>query len=144
MELFTVGYAKKSAEEFFGLLKAEKIEVLIDVRLYNSSQLAGFTKKRDLEYFLLQICGCDYMWASQFAPSAKLLNDYKNGTIDWNEYEKIYIELLRGRHNLNFFKRFTGKRICLLCAEETSGCCHRRLLAEELSVVFGNIPIKHL
>ena len=72
MHLFTIGYTKKSAQEFFGLIKANRIDVLIDVRLYNSTQLAGFSKSRDLQYFLTELCGCGYVWAKQFAPSAAL------------------------------------------------------------------------
>ena len=144
MKIFTIGYAKKSAREFFELLRAERIEVLIDIRLYNSSQLAGFTKSRDLQYFVERICGCDYIWASDFAPIAKLLNDYKYRTIGWSEYESGYTELLRVRDNLSFFEKFIGKRICLLCAEETSQCCHRRLFAKKISAIYENAPVKHL
>ena len=144
MEIYTIGYTKKSAEDFFELLKSKRIEVLIDVRLYNSSQLAGFAKSRDLQYFTGQICGCGYIWASDFAPSAKLLNDYKNKVIGWDEYEKSYKKLLEARNNQNFFEKFIGKRICLLCAEETPQHCHRRLLAENISVMYANSPIIHL
>ena len=69
MRIFTIGYTEKSAREFFYLIKTNEIDVLIDVRLYNNTQLAGFSKSRDLEYFLAELCGCGYVWAKQFAPS---------------------------------------------------------------------------
>ena len=144
MEIFTIGYTKKSAKRFFDSIKTNRIDVLIDIRLYNSSQLAGFSKSRDLQYFLEQICGCNYVWAPQFAPTAELLNNYKNVSITWIEYEKVYDELLRIRDNLDFFEGFFGKRICLLCAEETPYQCHRRLLAEKIKGTYKDVFLKHL
>ena len=144
MELFTIGYTKKSAKMFFDTLKANHINVLIDVRLYNSSQLAGFSKSRDLQYFLEQICNCNYSWAPQFAPTAPLLNGYKDGKISWDEYEVIYNDLLHKRDGLDFFKDFEGKRVCLLCAEETPQRCHRRLLAEKVAGGYENVTVTHL
>ena len=109
MKLFTIGYTKKSAKMFFEILKSNHIDALVDIRLYNFSQLAVFSKSRDLQYFLEQICGCDYIWAPQFAPTAPFLNGYKNGKISWDEYEVVYNELMNKRSNLDFFKDFEGK-----------------------------------
>ena len=133
MELLTIGYAKKSAMTFFEMLKNNRIDVLVDIRLYNSSQLAGFTKSKDLKYFARELCGCEYKWAPQFAPTAELLNGYKAGNIDWNEYERIYRQSLDTRGGLDFFDEFDGKRVYLLCAEDKPQRCHRRLLAERVS-----------
>ena len=144
MRIFTIGYAKKSAREFFELIRSNKIDILIDIRLYNSSQLAGFTKNRDLQYFLEEICGCGYIWAAHFAPTPELLNGYKSGNIKWNEYEKIYGELIDTRDNLDFFEDFSGRKICLLCAEQTSEHCHRRLLAEKITGTYADVPVIHL
>jgi uncharacterized protein (DUF488 family) len=144
MHVFTIGYVKKDAQAFFELLKANRIDVLIDVRLYNSSQLAGFSKSRDLKYFLEQICDCGYIWAKHFAPTPELLDGYKSGFIKWSEYEKIYNDLLNTRNNMDFFEDFAGKRICLLCAEATPERCHRRLLAEKIASVCENIQVTHL
>jgi uncharacterized protein (DUF488 family) len=143
MTIFTIGYTKKSAEKFFELIRANEINVLFDVRLYNSTQLAGFAKGRDLQYFLPKICNCDYVWAKQFAPSPSLLDDYKNNRITWNDYEVVYHNLLE-RQNMAFFKDYADKRICLLCAEDTPDFCHRRLLAEKIVAVYPNTKIKHL
>ena len=144
MDIFTIGYTKKSARVFFEALKTNNINVLIDVRLYNSSQLAGFGKSRDLQYFLEQICACGYIWAPQFAPTATLLDSYKSGNIKWSDYEKSYNELLDNRNGLDFFKDFQIKRICLLCAEGTPERCHRRLLAEKIAGVYENVLVTHL
>ena len=144
MNIFTIGYSKKSAKVFFETLKANRIDTLIDVRLYNSSQLAGFCKSRDLEYFLAQICDCDYIWASAFSPTAQLLDDYKDGRITWAQYSAIYSELLCERGELDFFGNFHSKRICLLCAEASAGHCHRRLLAERIGDAYKGTSITHL
>lgn len=144
MEIFTIGYTKKSAQNFFELISQNQIDVVIDIRLYNSTQLAGFSKSRDLKYFLKIICNCDYIETPEFAPTAKLFNDYKNGIINWKEYEITYNELMRTHMNLDFFRAFPNKRICLLCAEDTPEFCHRRLLAEKLADSYENVNITHL
>jgi uncharacterized protein (DUF488 family) len=144
MQILTIGYAKKSAKEFFEIFKSNQIDLLVDVRLYNSSQLAGFSKSRDLQYFLDEICGCAYVWAEEFAPTPALLNGYKSGMITWSEYEIIYRDLLRSRDRLDFFERFSDQRVCLLCAESAADRCHRRLLAEQIEAAYENVAVTHL
>lgn len=143
MKIFTIGYTKKSAQTFFQLISENEINLLIDVRLYNSTQLAGFSKSRDLKYFLKTICNCDYIAIPEFAPSVALFDNYKKGYIDWNEYERVYNNLIQTR-NLDIFMAFRNKQICLLCAEDTPEHCHRRLLAEKVADTFKNVEIRHL
>jgi uncharacterized protein (DUF488 family) len=144
MNVFTIGYTQKSAQTFFELIKANRIDVLIDVRLYNSTQLAGFSKSRDLQYFLAALCGCGYVWAKQFAPPAALFNNYKSEQIDWAAYEATYNEFLNAHRGLDFFRLYQNKRICLLCAEPTPERCHRRLLAEKIAEEYDGVTITHL
>ena len=144
MELFTIGYTKKSAEKFFGIITDNKIEIVADVRLYNSTQLAGFSKSVDLQYFLKKICGCNYIALKQLAPNPSLFENYKNGKTTWNEYEKIYNKFLDTQANLDFFYAFKNKRICILCAESTPEHCHRRLIAQKISKTYDNVKITHL
>ena len=144
MELFTIGYTKKSAEKFFEIMSDNKIEIVADVRLYNSTQLAGFSKSVDLQYFLKKICGCNYIALKQLAPNPSLFENYKNGKTTWNEYEKIYNKFLDTQANLDFFYAFKNKRICILCAESTPEHCHRRLIAEKISKTHDNVKITHL
>ena len=144
MQVFTIGYTRKSAREFFGIIKANKVDVLIDVRLYNNTQLAGFSKSRDLEFFLAELCGCGYVWAKQFAPNPALFNEYKNGQIDWAGYEAEYRDFLNAHLGLDFFRLYQGKRICLLCAEDTPEHCHRRLLAEKIAGEYDDVTVTHL
>jgi uncharacterized protein (DUF488 family) len=143
MNIFTIGYAKKNAETFFNLIRDNEIELLADVRLYNSTQLAGFAKSDDLQYFLSKLCYCDYIWVKQFAPTPKLLDYYKSNRITWDEYEKIYHNLL-DEQDFGYFAKYLNKRICLLCAEDLPEFCHRRLLAERISAIYPNVEIKHL
>ncbi|MCL2634180.1 MAG: DUF488 domain-containing protein [Oscillospiraceae bacterium] len=143
MNIFTIGYTKKGAEKFFELISTNEIDLLIDVRRFNSTQLAAFAKSRDLQYFLSKICNCDYTWAVQFVPTAALLDDYKSGQITWNDYEKAYLALL-DKQDFGFFEQFSDKRICLLCAEDLPDFCHRRLLAERIAKIYPNTEIQHL
>ena len=144
LELFTIGYTKKSAEKFFRIINDNKIEIVADVRLYNSTQLAGFSKSADLQYFLKKICGCSYIALKQLAPNPSLFENYKNGKTSWNEYEKIYNKFLDAQANLDFFYAFKNKRICILCAESTPERCHRRLLAEKIAKIYDDVTIVHL
>ena len=133
MNLYTIGFTKKSAEEFFTILKQNNIKKVLDIRLNNSSQLAGFTKGNDLIYFLETICEIKYEHNVQLAPTKEILSDYKKKIISWNEYESQFIELLNKRNleNKILSKYVDGvEGICLLCSESTAENCHRRLVAE--------------
>ena len=151
MKLYTIGFTQKSAEAFFGLLNQHKIESLIDVRLNNKSQLAGFAKGRDLKFFLKELCNIKYYYAPEFAPTSELLNDWKKGKISWEEYERVYDQLMRKRKAQELFvERYletADEKICFLCSESTPEQCHRRLLAEYLKSnipALDNVEIIHL
>lgn len=139
MDIFTMGFTQKSAEQFFSNILDKKIEILVDVRLNNQSQLAGFTRGKDLAYFLRTICACDYDHDIIYAPTKEILQSYKKGEISWSEYEKRYIELIMRRRVAFDFKKNYEKyaRVLLLCSEPTPECCHRRLLAEYLCQELG-------
>lgn len=146
MILFTIGFTQKSAETFFELIKENQIELLIDVRLNNKSQLAGFSKGTDLDYFLKEICNCKYVHCQEYAPTKEILDDYKKKKISWKEYVEQFIPLMEKRDfPQTFTKRFAGyERICLLCSEPTPEQCHRRLLAEMVKSENDAIIIKHI
>lgn len=130
--LFTIGFTKKSAEHFFNLLRDNGVKQLVDVRISNNSQLAGFAKGKDLEFFIHEICHIPYKHIADFAPSKELLDRWHKQEVTWGEYEKTYIQLLKGRDILRKYgaKAFDGS--CFLCSEDTPEQCHRRLLAEYL------------
>jgi uncharacterized protein (DUF488 family) len=90
IKLFTIGFTGKSAQQFFEILRRAGVRRLVDTRLNNVSQLAGFTKKRDLEYFLRVIADIDYNHDAQLAPTKKILDDYKKHRIDWAEYDRNF------------------------------------------------------
>ncbi|HPD60292.1 MAG TPA: DUF488 domain-containing protein [Thermodesulfobacteriota bacterium] len=143
-KLFTVGFTKKNAETFFGTLKRFGIVKLIDIRLNNVSQLAGFTKKDDLVYFLKQICGCDYVHEPFLAPTKEILDAYKKKEITWPEYEKRFNDLLISRRVNALISPSELHMACLLCSEPTPEKCHRRLVAEFFKNSFEDIEIIHL
>lgn len=147
MNLFTIGFTKKTAEQFFETLKKNEVEVLLDIRLNNKSQLAGFTKGDDLKYFLSEICHCEYRHCLEFAPTKEILDAYKKKQITWDEYENQYITLMNKRAKLfGFADRFSAfSNICLLCSEPTPEQCHRRLLAEMIAnTTLQQIEINHI
>jgi len=143
MNLYTIGFSKKSAEEFFDILKSNKVIRLIDVRLNNNSQLAGFTNVKHLPYFL-QIHDIEYLYRPDFAPSKELLNGYKNKSISWTEYEIEYDKILIQRNIVEKIDWNIFRDAVLLCSELTPEKCHRRLLAEYLAKHSNEIKIKHL
>jgi len=143
MNIFTIGFAQKSAEEFFTLLTENKVKKLIDIRLNNKSQLAGFANAKHLPYFL-KLHGIDYDYKPELAPTKELLNGYKNKEVDWLEYEKVYNEILLDRDILNTISIIELDNSVLLCSEPTAEQCHRRLVAEYLANSSNNIKIKHL
>ena len=145
MEIYTIGFTKKRAKEFFGILKQYGIKRLIDIRLNNQSQLAAFTKRDDLEYFLKQICGAEYSHKPVLAPTKEILNDYKKKTISWEEYEKQFLRLLNERKAENTLDKDTFEvPAVLLCSEPKADKCHRRLVAEYFKERWGDVNIIHL
>jgi uncharacterized protein (DUF488 family) len=146
MKIYTIGFAGKSAEEFFKLLINSGIERVVDIRLNNISQMAGFTKKNDLKYFLHEIARIEYVHLPVFAPEKEMLEEYRQSK-DWTRFEMSFKELLERRRPLEQVDTslFTEKVCCLLCSEPESHQCHRRLVAEYLSTRLDNcIEIIHL
>ena len=145
VSLFTIGFAGKPAESFFSKLKQAGVRRLIDVRLNNVSQLAGFTKKKDLEYFLGVIAGIEYRHYEDLAPTPDILDRFKKkGEMDWEEYERLFNELLADRRPEEQHEPMEFDRACLLCSEATPENCHRRLVAEHLQRKWGRVQIHHL
>jgi uncharacterized protein (DUF488 family) len=143
MKIYTIGFAGKSAEEFFNLLTKNNIVKLIDVRLNNSSQLAGFANVKHLPYFL-KLHNIKYEYKPLFAPTKELLQSYKNKSISWEEYEKIFINILKKRKAEEKIDINDFNNAVLLCSEKTADKCHRRLSAEYLAKYFTDIEIIHL
>jgi uncharacterized protein (DUF488 family) len=144
IELFTIGFTKKSAEVFFELLKKNNIRTLIDIRLNNVSQLAGYTKKEDLKYFLKKICNIDYLHITDLAPTDDILKRYRTKIINWIEYESLFKDLLNTRHPENYIKPERLDYACLLCSECDATHCHRRLVAEYFKFIYKGINIIHI
>jgi uncharacterized protein (DUF488 family) len=142
--LFTIGFTKKNAEKFFGLLRGSGAKRLVDVRLNNVSQLAGFAKKDDLAYFVKEICGMDYVHVPELAPTQDILDEYKKNKGDWAVYEQKFLELMRQREIEKKVPRNLVEDGCLLCSEDKPHHCHRRLVAEYLKDHWGDVEIKHL
>lgn len=144
IKLFTIGFTQKSAEKFFETLIDAKVKRVIDTRLNNVSQLAGFTKRADLEYFLKRIGGIEYIHLLDLAPTKEILDVYKKNNGDWETYEKKFLKLMSDRSIENKVSPQLIDGSCLLCSEAKPHYCHRRLVAEYLSNQWGNISICHL
>lgn len=145
MNIYTIGFTQKNAENFFGLLKKSNIKTLIDVRLNNVSQLAGFAKKDDLKFFLTELCGADYIHAPEFAPTKDILNGYKKGDMSWEVYEDKFLNLMARRSIEKSIKPALLEDGCLLCSEHEPHFCHRRLVVEYLNEHSSlNLKVKHL
>jgi uncharacterized protein (DUF488 family) len=145
MEVFTIGFTQSSAAHFFGRLKAAGIKRLLDVRLNNVSQLAGFAKRADLTFFLGELCDAEYIHEPRLAPTADLLAAYKKQGGSWAEYERQFLELLAKRRVEEWLDRaLFQKPTVLLCSEPTAERCHRRLVLEYLQSYWGDLTITHL
>ncbi len=145
MKLFTIGFTQKTAKEFFEILKTNQIECLVDIRLHPDGQLAAFTKKEDLKYFLKELIRCDYRHFERLAPTDEILKAYRSDR-DWGKYEVEFINLLKKRGIPETLDRtlFEDKRCCLLCSEPTAEKCHRRLVAELLAKSWKDVQVNHL
>ena len=144
MKVFTIGFAKKNAELFFSRLKQPELVRVVDIRLKNASQLAGFTKKDDLPFFLRQINGLDYVHCPDLAPTEEILDGYKKNGGDWSNYESRFIALMKERKIDETVPKELIDGGCLLCSEASPERCHRRLVAEYLLSRWGALEIVHL
>jgi uncharacterized protein (DUF488 family) len=144
ISIATIGFTKKSAQKFFTELQQAGVQRVVDVRLNNVSQLAGFTKMEDLRYFLKAIVGIDYLHLPELAPTQEMLDTYKKQKGSWSDYEKRFLELMASRR----IEATVPKNIidggCLLCSEDKPHHCHRRLVAEYLAHHWGDVQTKHL
>lgn len=146
MKVLTIGFTKKSAEAFFTSLRTAGVRRLLDVRLKNVSQLAGFAKKDDLKYFAEAICGIEYVHVPELAPTPEILNPYKKAKKhgDWPLYERQFLDLMRSRRIEETLSPSLLDGGCLLCSEEKPHHCHRRLVAEYLQEKWGAVEIEHI
>ncbi|WP_204106776.1 MULTISPECIES: DUF488 domain-containing protein [Spirulina sp. CCY15215] len=144
INLFTIGFTKKSAREFFELLRRSGVKRIIDTRLNNVSQLAGFAKRKDLEYFLNVIGNIEYCHLLDLAPTKDILDPYKKQKGDWKTYEKKFLTLMEERKIEKKVSAELLNESCLLCSEAQPHFCHRRLVAEYLNQKWGNVCIHHL
>lgn len=144
MKLYTIGFTKTTAELFFSRLAKAGVKKVVDVRLNNVSQLAGFAKKNDLRYFLKAICGIGYEHRPELAPTQDILDTYKKHHGDWTTYEERFLELMEKRRIEETVARSALDEACLLCSEDKPHHCHRRLVAEYLKRTWGDVDVLHL
>ena len=144
VRLYTMGFTRKHAEEFFSTLLAAGVRRVVDVRLNNVSQLAGFTKRTDLPYFLRIIGQIEYVHLPELAPTQEILDAYKKKGATWQEYEDHFFRLMAERRIEERVSPDVLDGGCLLCSEPTPEHCHRRLVAEYLQQHWGNVEIHHL
>lgn len=144
MRLYTIGFTKKKASEFFGLLRDSGAAGLVDTRLRNVSQLAGFAKRDDLEFFVSELCGMSYRHELLLAPTAESLSVYRRGDWPWETYSEEYLKLIRERRVEEALRAADLEDAVLLCSEAAPDRCHRRLAAEYLAAAWGGVEIVHL
>ena len=144
MKINTIGFTKKSASKFFDLIKESGTRRVVDVRLNNVSQLAGFAKKEDLRFFLKEICDVDYVHLPNLAPTKDMLDGYKKDHKNWRRYEREFRDLMERRKIESEIPEEIVAEGCLLCSEDKPHQCHRRLVAEYLKDHWGNVEIEHL
>ena len=143
MKVFTIGFTKTSAKNFFSRLKKSGARKIVDVRLNNVSQLAGFAKRDDLSYFAETLCGMGYQHMPDLAPTKEILDAYRKEKGSWSDYETKFLNLMATRR-IEEIDRDQLEGSCLLCSEDKPHHCHRRLVAEYLNEKWGDIEIEHL
>jgi len=146
LKVYTIGFSKKSAEKFFNLLTKNKVKQIVDVRLNHNSQINGFAKSEDLKFFL-KLFNISYVHIPEFTPTKEILKAYRNKEIDWNEYERLFLELLEKRKEKikKRLEQINLNNSCLLCSEDKPHYCHRRLVVEYLKENFiPSLEVHHL
>lgn len=145
MRIYTIGFTKKTAEQFFTLLSDHRVECLVDIRLNPGGQLAGFAKQADLAYFLRHLAHCRYVHLPELAPTDDILTTYRRDH-DWATYVAGFETLMDQREIPQCLERplFEAQTCCLLCSEATPEQCHRRLVGERLLRHWPGMELIHL
>ena len=145
VDVYTIGFTKTSAERFFDRLVSARVSLVVDVRLNNTSQLAGFAKSHDLAYFLKKVGGINYTHRPLLAPTADMLSKYKKEKGEWSAYENDFLKLMENRKIEDKFKPESFQGACLLCSEDKPHHCHRRLVCDYLNHRWGSsLQVRHL
>jgi len=145
VEIYTVGFAGKTAEAFFGALKRAGVRRVVDIRLRPNGGLSLFARGTDLPYFLRELLAAEYMHLPLLAPTKELLDDYRKKKTDWPEYERRFLALLDERKAAAELDReLFSVPAALLCSEAKPDQCHRRLVAEYLRSHWPDVRVKHL
>lgn len=144
MNIFTIGFTKKTAEQFFKKLSDAGVKRVIDVRLNNTSQLAGFAKRDDLKFLLREVCHIDYIPSPILAPTQPMLDAYRKGKGAWSTYEEEFLQLIAERRIEHELAPDLLDGGCLLCSEDQPHQCHRRLVAEYLAERWGAVSVVHI
>lgn len=145
IDVATIGFTQTTARGFFERLKAADVRSVVDVRLHNTSQLAGFAKATDLAYFLQTIGGIAYRHEPLLAPTDEILKGFKKDKGDWRVFERQFMALMAQRQIEAKLKPALFEGGCLLCSEATAHNCHRRLVCEYLNAKWdGALRVRHL
>lgn len=144
MKVFTIGFTGKPARRFFELVKSSGARRVVDVRLNNTGQLAGFSKRDDLVFFLRELCQVEYVHVPELAPTPSILDAYKKHGGAWSVYESEFLELMERRRIDESIAREVIDQGCLLCSEHKPHQCHRRLVVEYLNRRWGGLEPTHL
>jgi uncharacterized protein (DUF488 family) len=145
LEIATIGFTKTTASGFFDRIRKSGVKKVVDVRLHNTSQLAGFAKAEDLAYFLKEICGADYVHLPILAPTDDILKNYKRDKGDWGVYQGLFLKLMAERQIESRMNPKMLQHSCLLCSEATPHHCHRRLVCDYLNDKWGgSLSVRHL
>ncbi len=145
MEVYTIGFTQTAAAEFFGKLRAAGIKLLIDVRLNNTSQLAGWAKRDDLRFFLAELCRAEYLHEPLLAPSKELFDAYKKHKGSWDTFRRRFLALMAERRvEEQLDRELFSRPTVLLCSEPSAEHCHRRLILEYLGRHWGEVRAVHL
>ena len=143
--IYTIGFTRKSAESFFELLRAAGVGTLVDIRLHNRSQLAGFAKRDDLAWFARELAGIEYLHVPELAPTQDLFDAFKKRGGSWEALEQGFRRVMEQRGAYERFDRKLLRRSpCLLCSEAAPEHCHRRLVAEALAATEPGLRVVHL
>lgn len=145
VDVSTIGFTQSTAASFFDRIRLSNVRKVVDVRLHNTSQLAGFAKADDLAYFLKKLCGAEYVHQSILAPTDDILKAFKKDKGDWHVYQHSFLKLMADRKIEARLKPEMFQSACLLCSEATPHHCHRRLVCEYLNSHWGGaLKVRHL
>mgnify|MGYP001116718097 CR=1 FL=1 len=129
--IYSIGYEGKTIEDFLELLRARRIDIILDIRANDYSRKPDFIGARLKKH--CQNIGIDYRWIPDLGIPIKLRKDIKDREVLLHHYRNSILPLVSDKIKEIEDLIRTDKRVALVCMESNPLECHRSIITDYLT-----------